>query len=149
MRESRIKSGSYLFSRPRYESWRESWEKSVTIGNWCRRKLHRWVWRTHQNLPFHGCQSFIQDFSTGGGPASVPLCSHPRYARFGGGGNYVSTDLIGPVGSGGLHIMHCAPNTLLKIVGNHRLCGLLQGRIQDFPLKVRSRHAALSENFGV
>ena len=32
-------------------------------------------------------QGFIQDFSTGGGggPASVPLCSHPRYTRWGGG----------------------------------------------------------------
>ena len=34
-------------------------------------------------------QGFIQDFSTGGGgggPASVPLCSHPRYTRSAGGG---------------------------------------------------------------
>ena len=53
------------------------------------------------------------------------------------------SQLGGPalVGSGGLPIMHCAPNLLSKIgidVRNRRLCDLLQGRIQDFPSKVRS-----------
>ena len=72
----------------------------------------------------------------GGGAASVPLCSHPRIHEVGGGGGgCASTDLIGPVGSGGLPIMHCAPNILSKIgieVRNSRLCDLLQGRVQDF-----------------
>ena len=42
----------------------------------------------------------------GGGPASVPLCSHPRYTRWagGGGGGYASTDLIGPVGCARLSV---------------------------------------------
>ena len=96
------------------------------------------------------------------------MCSHPCYTRW-GGENYASTDLIGPVGSGGLPIMHCAPNILSKIgidVRNSRLCDLLQGQIQDFATgggcvcvcvwlercmldhltKVCSRHTALSEN---
>ena len=52
-----------------------------------------------------------------------------------GGGDYASTELIGPVVSGGLPIMHCAPNILSEIgiyAQNPRLCDLLQGRIQDF-----------------
>ena len=57
-------------------------------------------------------QGFIQDFSTGGGgggPASVPLCSHPRYTRWAeGGGDYASNDLIGPVGSARLVLQFMA-----------------------------------------
>ena len=34
----------------------------------------------------------------------------------GGGGNYASTDLIGPVGSGGLPIMHCTSNTVVWVI---------------------------------
>ena len=81
----------------------------------------------------HFREGFIQDFSTGGG-GSISATVQPPTLHEVGGGNYASTDLIGPVGSGGLPIMHCAPNILSKIVidvQNPPLCDLLQGRIQD------------------
>ena len=59
----------------------------------------------------------------------------PTLHEVGGGADYASTDLIEPVGSGGLPIMHCAPKILSKIgidVRNPRLCDPLQGRIKDF-----------------
>ena len=60
---------------------------------------------------------FIQNFPTGGGPSSISATVQPPtlHEVWGGGVNYASTDLIGPVGSGGLPIMHCAPNILSKI----------------------------------
>ena len=73
----------------------------------------------------------------GGGGQHQCHCAATHVTQGGGGRDYASTDLIGPVGSGGLPIMHCAPNRpiLSKIgidVQNPRLCDLLQGRIQDF-----------------
>ena len=85
-----------------------------------------WGWKVRSG--------FHPGFFNWGGPASVPLCSHPRYTRW-GGDYWGGTDFIGPVGSGALPIMHCAPIILSKIginVWNPGLCALLQGRIQGF-----------------
>ena len=95
-------------------------------------------------------QGFIQDFSTGRDPASVPLCSHPRYTRWGGGElcQYWLDWTSGERGPS--HHALCTKYMLSKIgidAWNPWLCDLLQERIQDFPSKVRSKHTALSENF--
>ena len=84
-------------------------------------------WATHRP-PMQG---FIQDFSTGGG-GSISATVQPPTLHEVGGGNYASTDLIGPVGSGGLPIMNCAPNILSKIgidVQNIRYCHLSSVRL--------------------
>ena len=52
-------------------------------------------------------QGFIQDFSTGGGSISATV-QPPTIHEVGGGGNYASTDLIGPVGSARLVLQFMA-----------------------------------------
>ena len=57
----------------------------------------------------------MQDFSTGGGGGNISATVQTPTPRYMGAGIYATTDLIGPVRSGGLPIMHCTPNILSKI----------------------------------
>ena len=56
-----------------------------------------------------GTQGFIQDFSTRGGGSSISATVQPpTLHEVGGGGDYASTDLIGPVGSARLMLQFMA-----------------------------------------
>ena len=60
-------------------------------------------------LRFFLLQGFIQDFSTGGGGQHQCHCAATHVTRGGrGGGDYASTDLIGPVGSARLVLQFMA-----------------------------------------
>ena len=67
-------------------------------------------------------QGFIQDFSTG---SSISASVQPPRLHEVGGGDYASTDLIGPLGSRGLPIMHCTPNIKRKSESMSEIIGFV------------------------